>query len=297
MNIGSLDSLNPSVRCGLSSKACQIRPIVDAESPDFSAMDRRDQWVAFFGVDSRVSTTIFSTCSAVIDGTRPGRGSSSRPSNRSSRKRLRHFPIVGCETPNRAATSLFGTPSAHSRTIRDRSAKACADDRRRAHRCNCSRSSEVNSSNAFGRPVRTMPNPTIYVALQWRGPLGADPAHVVVLLHGGGVQGFGGDGHVGAGAGLEELDDAVQEFALPVGHVGDLVEPVGDVRASGRSPAGKWRTSLAVRSYVAVECTAMVRIASSAHQVLNSSFRKGSGSAPTWPSISWRSRVDFHVVH
>jgi len=27
--------LNPSVRCGLSSKACQIRPIVDAESPDF----------------------------------------------------------------------------------------------------------------------------------------------------------------------------------------------------------------------------------------------------------------------
>src|SRR5664279_1487967 len=171
MNIGSLDSLNPSVRCGLSSKACQIRPIVDAESPDFSAMDRRDQWVAFFGVDSRVSTTIFSTCSAVIDGTRPGRGSSSRPSNRSSRKRLRHLPTVGCETPNRAATSLFGMPSAHSRTIRDRSARACAEDRRRAHRCNCFRSSDVNSSNAFGRPVRAIPHCIIYVALQRRRTL------------------------------------------------------------------------------------------------------------------------------
>jgi len=29
---------------------------------------------------------------------------------------------------------------------------------------------------------------------------------------------------VGAGPGLEELDDAVQELALPVGHAGDLVE-------------------------------------------------------------------------
>ena len=118
-----------------------------------------------------MSTTIFSTCSAVIDGTRPGRGSSSRPSNRSSRKRLRHLPTVGCETPNRAATSLFGMPSAHSRTIRDRSARACAEDRRRAHRCNCSRSSEVNSSIAFGRPVRAMPHFTIYGALQRRGTL------------------------------------------------------------------------------------------------------------------------------
>src|SRR6478735_4937161 len=60
-NIGSLDSLNPSVRCGLSSNACQIRPIVDGERPDFLAIDVRDQWVAFSGVDSNVSTTIFST--------------------------------------------------------------------------------------------------------------------------------------------------------------------------------------------------------------------------------------------
>ena len=63
-----MDSLNPSVRCGLSSNARQIRPIVEGERPDFLAIDVRDQWVAFSGVDSNVSTTIFSTWSAVTDG-------------------------------------------------------------------------------------------------------------------------------------------------------------------------------------------------------------------------------------
>ncbi len=78
-------------------------------------------------------------------------------------ERLRHLPTVGCETPSRAATSLFGRPSTHPRTIRDRSAKAWAEDRRRAHRCNCSRSSEVNSSNAFWstRSCHTPPLPVI----------------------------------------------------------------------------------------------------------------------------------------
>jgi hypothetical protein len=60
------------------------------------------------------------------------------------------------------------------------------------------------------------------------GP-GGDPAHVVVLLDGGGVRAFRGDRHMGAGPGLKEFDDAVQELRLPVGHAGDLMKPVGDI--------------------------------------------------------------------
>src|SRR5665648_691427 len=62
-NSGSLDSLNPSVRWGLRPKSFQIRPIVDFDSPDFFAIDVRDQWVASFGVDSNVDTSTSSTWS------------------------------------------------------------------------------------------------------------------------------------------------------------------------------------------------------------------------------------------
>jgi len=56
-----LDSLNVSARCGLSSNAFQIRPIVDGDSPLRSAIFARDQCVAFAGVDSSVATTTSST--------------------------------------------------------------------------------------------------------------------------------------------------------------------------------------------------------------------------------------------
>ena len=69
----------------------------------------------------------------------------------------RHFPTVCCATPSLAATSLFGRPSAQPSTILDRNANACDDFRRRAHRSSWSRSSEDNSSRAFGRPVRGIP--------------------------------------------------------------------------------------------------------------------------------------------
>jgi hypothetical protein len=55
------DGLNPSLRWGLRPKSRQIRPIVDLLSPDFFAIDVRDQWVAFFGLDSDVATTTSST--------------------------------------------------------------------------------------------------------------------------------------------------------------------------------------------------------------------------------------------
>lgn len=44
--------LDPSARCGLSSNAFQIRPIMDGEGPDRCAIFVLDQCVAFFGVDS-----------------------------------------------------------------------------------------------------------------------------------------------------------------------------------------------------------------------------------------------------
>ncbi|MDR6414895.1 hypothetical protein J2808_001635 [Pseudarthrobacter sulfonivorans] len=45
----------------MSSNAFQIRPIVDFESPERSAILALDQCVAFFGVDSSVATTTSST--------------------------------------------------------------------------------------------------------------------------------------------------------------------------------------------------------------------------------------------
>jgi hypothetical protein len=113
-----------SARWGLSSNARQIRPIVDADRPERSAIFARDQCVAFAGVLSNVATTTSSTCSAVIVAGRPGRGSSQSPSNRSSQNRLRHLPTVGVDTPHAAATSWFECPSAHASTIRERNANA-----------------------------------------------------------------------------------------------------------------------------------------------------------------------------
>ncbi|MDQ5840423.1 MAG: hypothetical protein M3537_04610, partial [Chloroflexota bacterium] len=66
---------------------------------------------------------------------------------------IRHVPTVGCDTHSRAATSLLVEPSAQPSTILDRNAKDCDDYRRRPHHSSCSRSSEVNSSNAFGRAI------------------------------------------------------------------------------------------------------------------------------------------------
>src|SRR5919206_3660604 len=62
-NNGSVDSLNVSTRCGLSSNLRQIRPMVDLDNPLRSAIDLRDQCVASFGVCSRVATTTSSTWS------------------------------------------------------------------------------------------------------------------------------------------------------------------------------------------------------------------------------------------
>ena len=94
MKNGSVLTLNPSVRCGLSRNAFQIRPIVDLLSRDLSAIDARDQCVASFGVSSKIATITSSTCSSVIVSGRPGRSSSASPSSRAVMNRDRHLPTV-----------------------------------------------------------------------------------------------------------------------------------------------------------------------------------------------------------
>jgi len=92
------------------------------------AIDARDQCVALRGVSSNVATTINSTCSTLIEGGRPGRGSSTSPSTSPSRRsatnRRRHFPTVASTQFNCAATLLLSAPSAHASTILDRSVNA-----------------------------------------------------------------------------------------------------------------------------------------------------------------------------
>jgi hypothetical protein len=126
--------------------------MVDFDNPDRSAIDARDQWVALRGVCSRVATTTSSTWSKAIDGGRPGRCSSSRPSSRWPRNRERHLPTVVRSTPSCLATSTLDKPSAQAKTIRHRNANACDDFARCAQRCSVARSSPSSTSSTLGRP-------------------------------------------------------------------------------------------------------------------------------------------------
>src|SRR5262249_16134429 len=70
--------------------------------------------------------------------------------------RARHLPTICGVTENRAATSLFGTPSAHAITIFDRSASACEVFARRTHCSSTCRSSSASTSGGSGRPIFAM---------------------------------------------------------------------------------------------------------------------------------------------
>jgi hypothetical protein len=56
------------------------------------------------------------------------------------------------DTPNWAATRVFGVPSAHANTIRARIANACDDVARRVHRTNVCRSSSDSTNNPCAFP-------------------------------------------------------------------------------------------------------------------------------------------------
>jgi hypothetical protein len=121
-------------------------------TPPRAAIARVLQWVAARGFASSVSVTICSTCASLMRRGVPGRGSSSKPSRRAVRNRLRHLP-TGCLVSRRSrATRVLVPPLAHASTTRARCANACAVVGRRAQRSNVSRSSSVSVSIGIGRP-------------------------------------------------------------------------------------------------------------------------------------------------
>ena len=131
-----------------------MRLMVLRLSPERRAIERVLQCVASAGVVSNVSVTTLSTSASVILRGAPDRGSSTRPSKRRSKNRDRHFPTVGFDRFNSAATSVFVLPSAHLRTIRARCANAWAVFGRRTHCSNVSFSSSERLNGGIGRPRR-----------------------------------------------------------------------------------------------------------------------------------------------
>src|SRR2546426_526654 len=126
MNSGSLDSLNVLTRCGRKLNARQIRLTAVWLSPHRRASVRVLQCVASRGVVSSVTRITRSTSSSVIRRGAPGRGSSSSPSRRWPRNRVRHLPMVCLVSRSSRATPVFVLPAAHSSTNRARSARARA---------------------------------------------------------------------------------------------------------------------------------------------------------------------------
>src|SRR5215813_6012479 len=102
---------------------------------------------------SSVSVTICSTCPSLMWRGAPGRGSSSKPSRRAARNRLRHLPTVCLVSRSSCATRVLVCPRAHANTTRARCANACAVVGRRAQRSNMSRSSSVSVNIGMGRPM------------------------------------------------------------------------------------------------------------------------------------------------
>src|SRR5829696_681133 len=156
MNCGSVESFQVSARCGLRPNARQMRLTAVWLIPVARAIDRVDQWVAPWGVSSKVFTITCSTCASVIVRGTPGRGSSPRPSSRRVENRRRHLATVAACTPNCSPTSTFDKPSAQASTIRQRNANAWLLLRRCAHRCSVWRSSSDNRICTVGRPRRRL---------------------------------------------------------------------------------------------------------------------------------------------
>ncbi len=145
-NKGSLDSFQESCLCGANPNARHTRETIDWLKPRCSAIDRVDHCVASRGTVSSVAVINSSIRASSTMRGRPGRGSSRRPSRRSTANRLRHLVTIPRVTPNsRAICVLLESPS-QARTMRERNAKACALLGRRTHACNCSRSSSLNTT-------------------------------------------------------------------------------------------------------------------------------------------------------
>ncbi len=160
MNWGSFDSLNVDSFHGLRPNAFQMRTTAVCVIPVERAMSRVDQCDAPFGVSSNVFTMTRSTWSSVMLRGAPGRGSSTRPSRRSSTKRRRHFPTAAWLTPSSAATCLLSDPPAQANTIFDRRANDCGVFGRRAHRSRVVCSSSFSTRGPWDVHATPCPHPT-----------------------------------------------------------------------------------------------------------------------------------------
>src|SRR4029453_13827984 len=184
-NCGSLDSLNPSARCGLSRNAFQIRPTVDLLSPDRLAIDARDQCVASAGVSSNVATITASTCSSVIVRGTPGRGSSTSPSSRGAPNRQRHLPPLrprlGAPPPRRAGHKPRA-PLAHRR---QRHAKIRGDLLVRRTCCACQHdpAAQRQRLGALGTPRPARQRLALLISQNQRRLRPPCPRHPPTLQH------------------------------------------------------------------------------------------------------------------
>jgi len=158
-NIGSLESLNPSSRCGLRSNRCQIRPIVVGDSPVRAAIDVRDQCVAF------ARLLLQGRHHHLFDLVQQNRtvadpAAARPPDHRGAGPQNVDATCSRCwappPEPRRLACSLpqvRHTPN----TIRDRNANAWDASPRRDHRISWSRSSVVKHQLGL-RPPRSRHN-------------------------------------------------------------------------------------------------------------------------------------------
>ena len=128
-NSGSLDSFHESCLCGANPNARQTRETIDWLNPRCSAIDRVDQCVASGGVLSNVVVINALICSSPTTRGRPGRGSSSRPSQRNSTNRLRQRCTVFRSRCPADAASRYWT---HHRRLPTRFATATPTRRTRA---------------------------------------------------------------------------------------------------------------------------------------------------------------------
>jgi hypothetical protein len=91
--------LEPIIEMGLQLELPPDPPDRGLGQPDLSTIDLRDQCVVFFGAPFRVAVITSSTVSSRIDGGRPGRGSSTKPSSRLATNRRRHLFAMFGTTP------------------------------------------------------------------------------------------------------------------------------------------------------------------------------------------------------
>ena len=147
---GSVENLKFSRRQGCRSHLCQTSMMLAVETPSSRASSRDDQWVtpSRFGGGSSVVTTIFTSLTVLG---RPDRGRSSRALIPAATYRDRQWRTVGTDVPHRWATSVCGSPSAASSTIRARRARPASPAREEAILASFSRSPFRRISGAVTR--------------------------------------------------------------------------------------------------------------------------------------------------